>query len=51
MNKNVWKRPELIVLVRGRPEEVLVQKCKTGNASGPDSDGCMIPASCEYTKS
>jgi hypothetical protein len=30
-----WRKPELIVLVRGRPEEAVLGACKTGGALGP----------------
>jgi hypothetical protein len=32
-SKKKWRRPELIVLVRGRPEEMVLLACKT--VSGP----------------
>ena len=44
--KNKWKKPELIVLVKSRPEENVLAFCKTGGASGTDAAkhhaGCMI---------
>ena len=33
--KRAWRRPELIVLVRGRPEEAVLVVCKRGGAVGP----------------
>ena len=34
--KHTWKKPELIILVRGRPEEVLLLQCRTNVVgSGP----------------
>lgn len=33
--KKEWMTPELIVLVRGRPEERVLDACKDGSASGP----------------
>jgi hypothetical protein len=35
MVKKAWKKPELIVLVRGRPEEAVLAACKTGTEGGP----------------
>lgn len=40
MAKKAWKKPELIVLVRGRPEEAVLAQCKYTNQSGPDETGC-----------
>jgi hypothetical protein len=55
-----WLKPELIVLVRNRPEEAVLAACKGGNANGPISQTepgpfnqacrtrgapCMLPAS------
>jgi hypothetical protein len=33
--KKTWLRPELVVLVRGRPEEAVLAGCKIGGSSGP----------------
>ena len=34
--KKVWSKPKLVVLVRGRPEEVLTLNCKLNTAAvGP----------------
>lgn len=43
--KKIWEKPELIVLVKGTPEEFVLQACKwpTGPGNGPrgyDNDGC-----------
>jgi hypothetical protein len=43
--KEPWERPELVVLVRGRPEESVLIACKTANRAGPE-DGqaqCNLP--------
>jgi hypothetical protein len=32
--KKIWKKPELVVLVRSRPEESVLGFCKTGGAFG-----------------
>jgi hypothetical protein len=42
-----WEKPELIVLLRGKPEEVLTALCKSGNINAPgypgsDSQGCGV---------
>ena len=29
--KNSWKRPELVVLIRKRPDEVILQTCREGS--------------------
>ncbi len=33
--KKAWVRPELIVLVRGKPEEAVLGTCKSGLTGGP----------------
>jgi len=41
MTKKAWKKPQLIVLVRGRPEEAVLKTCKYSGQSGPDDTaGC-----------
>lgn len=43
MAKRKWKAPQLTVLVRSRPEEVLTSNCKAGaSTTGPagNSQGC-----------
>jgi hypothetical protein len=40
-----WEAPKLIVLVRSRPEEMILQSCKTCHImAGPGNffDGCEI---------
>ena len=39
MNKGVWVKPELIVLVRNRPEEAVLANCKTLGSLGPGGSG------------
>lgn len=34
--KAMWEKPELIVLVRSRPEEAVLVACKSGGMLGPD---------------
>ena len=39
MAQRKWKKPELTVLVRGRPEEAVLVNCKTSSsAMGPNHD-------------
>ena len=33
--KKAWQKPELIVLVRSKPEESVLTFCKNANAAGP----------------
>jgi hypothetical protein len=33
--KEKWEKPKLIVLVRSRPEEAVLQACKTGGSATP----------------
>jgi hypothetical protein len=37
MLKKKWKKPELIVLVRGKPEEAILAACKGGSFSSYSS--------------
>jgi hypothetical protein len=40
-----WKTPQLVQLVRGRPEETLLVACKTSATTGSPSTydvGCMM---------
>lgn len=32
--KKPWQKPELVVLVRNRPDEAVLAACKTGSAPG-----------------
>jgi hypothetical protein len=34
-SKKKWEQPELIVLVRSRPEEIVLGTCKIGESIGP----------------
>ncbi len=40
--KKVWKKPKLIVLYRGRPEEAVLQSCKALNVRGPGDSECRF---------
>ena len=35
--RRAWSRPELIVLVRTRPEEAVLSTCKDVNTGGPQT--------------
>jgi len=41
-NKRDWKKPELVVLTRNKPEEAVLQACKTSTDNGaePTNNGC-----------
>ncbi len=46
-DKKRWQTPQLVVLVRTRPEEAVLVNCKTGNDIIPghpatDSQGCGV---------
>lgn len=37
--KKVWKKPELVIIARNKPEEAVLTGCKAaGNVSGPDGE-------------
>ena len=49
--KKKWHKPELVVLVRNRPEEGLLDACKQTGYSGPEDEhqACNITlAPCEW---
>lgn len=39
-----WTTPELVVLVRNRPEEAVLAGCKNSTRAGPSADfsGCKV---------
>ena len=42
-----WTKPELIVLVRNRPEEVILSGCKSNpGGGGPENDNSGCYATC-----
>jgi hypothetical protein len=47
MLKKAWKTPELIVLVRNKPEEAVLTTCKGGSftGSGTQRSSCTTNAS------
>jgi hypothetical protein len=45
--KQVWQRPELVVLVRSRPEEAVLAGCKylgVGGPGRPSVQACTHPS-------
>lgn len=42
--KEKWGKPKLIILVRGKPDEMVLAACKTYGGSGPNdiADGCDL---------
>ena len=42
--KKVWNKPELTVLTRNKPEEVVLAACKTASLWGPADDNgkCFV---------
>jgi len=48
MEKKTWVMPELIVLVRSKPEETVLSTCKYNPITGPSSynNGCSILNPC-----
>jgi len=49
VEKSAWRRPELTVLVRSRPEEAVLAACKLGGAqAGPfvNHSSCKSATSC-----
>lgn len=48
--KKKWKKPKLVVLVRGKPEEAVLLYCKTDifQSDGPDVLGGVINCLIEF---
>jgi hypothetical protein len=40
--KKIWKKPELVVLVRSRPEESVLEHCKSGATAGPYTEHASV---------
>jgi len=40
--KKPWKKPLLIVLARGKPEENVLTTCKTISTSQPGASPCFV---------
>ena len=54
MQKPKWNKPELIILVRGKPEEMVLLKCMfAGGEGGAYQSGCadLLPAVAGYPAS
>jgi hypothetical protein len=47
--RNVWKAPELVVLVRNRPEETVLTACKTAEVAPGPANGVAACVSLECT--
>ena len=45
--KEKWQQPQLIVAVRGKPEETLETGCKNPDIIGPD---LVASTTCNYTE-
>jgi hypothetical protein len=56
--QKTWEKPQLVILVRSRPEEAILQTCKNSNTAGGDpittawyclkdyaTDVCVLPCS------
>lgn len=45
--KKLWSKPALVVLVRSKPEEMVLQACKTSSSgdNGRDCDSGGCPSS------
>ena len=39
MDTKAWEKPELIVLVRSKPEEAVLGVCKSGHGNDPGGSG------------
>ena len=40
--KNPWTKPELIIVMRNKPEEAVLAGCKISNTSSGPSDNMMM---------
>jgi hypothetical protein len=45
MKKNIWKKPQLVILERSKPEEAILAGCKNPGyrGGGPGRSNCKIP--------
>jgi hypothetical protein len=43
-----WSKPKLVVLIRGKPEETVMQTCKGAGLTGPGTDNveCVSTSVC-----
>jgi hypothetical protein len=44
--RKLWQKPQLIVLVRNKPEEAVLLACKNGASPGPNSGSGTCWESC-----
>lgn len=44
--KKTWETPQLIVLVRSKPEEAILQVCKDSDPSGPSGTNGICSTDC-----
>jgi hypothetical protein len=42
MKTKHWTKPKLIVLFKGRPEEAILQLCKSSSRGGQYNNNCYI---------
>ncbi len=45
--KKQWQKPELIVLVRSKPEEAVLGACKFVGTAGPSDPQCGALTACQ----
>lgn len=48
MRKEKWEKPKLIVLTRGKPEEMLLTTCKASTDIGSSASASQTPCSDGY---
>ena len=48
MKKKVWSKPKLVALVRGKPEEAVLNGCKLGYPGGGSGENAVF-AGCYLT--
>jgi len=49
--KKIWQKPRLIILQRGRPEEMVLAGCKLATVNGPTASrtSCYRVSNCTRT--
>jgi hypothetical protein len=47
--KRIWQKPKLIILERGRPEEMVLAGCKLATVTGPSASKttCYTKVNCK----
>ena len=49
--RKTWQTPQLVILVRGNPEDDVLAKCKMGGRSGgPQGDILCMVVGCAWKK-